>query len=159
MRLTEWVFFHRTSPLSGNALWLYNTDRIGGMLLFGGAQKVTKKAPAQTPRGLGLRHWFGLCMPAADGHRARPRVHPTRSASCLAQLVDISPSSSSSFPSPRPPCFRVRQCLCNLSYPCMLRQTQHRRGNPCATPRSPKYRLTPSLLPSFLKKYTSSIRE
>ncbi len=87
-----------------------------GMLLFGGAQKVTKKAPAQTPRGLGWRHWFSLCMPAADGHRARPRVHPTRSASCLALLVDISPSSSS-FPSPRPPRLRVRQCMCYPSFP------------------------------------------
>ena len=36
-------------------------------------QKVTKKPTAQTPRRLGLRYWFSLCMRAADGPPARPR--------------------------------------------------------------------------------------
>ncbi len=59
-----------------------------GMLLFAAAQKVTKKAAAQTPRRLGWCCWINQCMLPADGPPTRPRPHHTRSASCLALFVD-----------------------------------------------------------------------
>ena len=80
--------YPRSSPERESAVF----RRYGpyqGMLLFVPAQKVTKKAAAQMPRRLGMCRWSSLCMQPADGPPARPRLHPTRSASCLALLVDV----------------------------------------------------------------------